>query len=54
MKNGNTQYGQVSVPKALLSEVDTAIEKNPQLGFRSRSEAVLSAIRDWLEKVNRK
>jgi len=52
MKVGTTEYGCVSVPRVLLSEIDSAIKKHEKLGISSRSEAVKIAIRAWLEKVN--
>jgi metal-responsive CopG/Arc/MetJ family transcriptional regulator len=42
-------YGQVSLPDALLRKIDKYIKKHPEKGFTSRAEVIKSALREFLE-----
>ncbi len=42
------KYGTVKIPLDLLKEVKKFIEKNKHLGYRSRSEVCINAIRKFI------
>jgi metal-responsive CopG/Arc/MetJ family transcriptional regulator len=49
-KKGNTT---VTLPNALLADVDKLIKKYPQLGYLSRAEVVRDAIRDKIKLIEK-
>jgi len=48
-----TEYSTVRIPKELVDRVD-AFLKRQSLGYTSRAEVVKDAVRDFLEKWERK
>ena len=44
------KYTNVAIPEELAAEIDTYVKKNQKLGFRSRAEFVVEAIRNKLGK----
>jgi len=47
---GRNKWSRVSILTALLDEVDTLLENNPQLGYPSASSFVNDAVRRLLER----
>lgn len=46
-------YTTVKIPDPLLDEVENTIQKNPQFGYRNRSEFIVEAIREKITEIKK-
>lgn len=44
-------YTTVKIPDPLLEEIELVIQKNPQYGYRNRSEFIVEAIREKITSI---
>lgn len=49
-KHGPTQYKSINIPEELMDSVDRVLEEKKELGYRSRSEFIIDAVRRRVEE----
>ncbi len=47
------EYTHIGVPTDLIVAVERAIDAHPQLGYRSRSEFIIEAIREKVKDIEK-